>query len=217
MVEYKLNNNAIQDLCEKLIKQDNLKIKSFKVKYWDNFESVGERMCCRSNFRKIFFYKSYKGQIIVPEYFREDGSFERMSTYLLEHMGYDIYQYAKDAGIQPEEALIMFFIFHEYGHLMMNSNEVQEYGTFKTSRDEKTTRSRIERLNLILIMNMMHPNAEEEKAQEKFEEECKKLILAYRFLPSEMHADKTGIMMLEKFKENGQIKQMVKNIMMEVE
>lgn len=215
-MEYELNINAVQELCERLIQENNLKVKSFKVKYWKE-EIVGERLCCRSFFRKILFYKSYKGQILIPKYFREEGSYERMAAYLLEHKSYDIYQYAKDAGIEPEEALIMFFIFHEYGHLLLNVTDAIAYGTLKTSHEEKASRERICKLNLLTLIKAMRSNTTEEGAQEQIEQEMKKIQLAYRMLPSESFADNIGIKMLDKFKESGQIKQIVKNIMLEVE
>lgn len=215
-MEYELNINAVQELCERLIQENNLKVKSFKVKYWKE-EIVGERLCCRSFFRKILFYKSYKGQILIPKYFREEGSYERMAAYLLEHKSYDIYQYAKDAGIEPEEALIMFFIFHEYGHLLLNVTDAVTYGTLKTSCEERDSRERIYKLNMIALINAIRSNLTEEEVQEQMEQEMQKVRLAYRKLPSESFADNIGMKMLDKFKENGQIKQLVKNIMMEVE
>lgn len=214
-MEYELNTNAVQQLCERLIQENGLKVKSFKVKYWKD-EIIGERLCCRSFFRRILFYKSYKGQILIPKYFREEGSYERIATYLLEHQAYDIYQYAKDAGIEPEEALIMFFIFHEFGHLLLNVTDIATYGTLKTSQEERATREHLNKLSSIVLINSIRLDTPEE-AQEQMEQEIEKIRLAYRMLPSESFADHTGIKMLDKFKENGQIKQLVKNIMMEVE
>lgn len=212
-MEYELNVNAVQQLCERLIQENSLKVKSFKVKYWED-EIIGERLCCRSFFRKILFYKSYKGQILIPKYFREEGSYERMAAYLLEYMNYDIYQYAKDTNIEPEEALIMFFIFHEFGHLLLNASDFNIYGNMKTAQEERERRAHLYKINIMLLMNQA---MSEENSSDKYERELERIQLAYRQLPSETYADKTGIKLLEHFKNNGQIKQIVKNIMMEVE
>lgn len=212
-MEYELNINAIQNLCEKLIAQNNIKVKGFKVKYWKD-EIIGERLCCRSILRRFFFYKSYRGQILIPKYFKEEGSYKRMTTYLLEHMKYDIYKYAKDTKIKPEEALIMFFIFHEFGHLLLNATDSDIYGDMKTAKEERERREHLYKINLMLLINQA---MFEESDSDKYKKELERIQLIYRQLPSEMYADKIGIKLLEHFKNNGKIKQIVENIMVEVE
>ena len=212
-MEYELNINAIQQLCERLIQENGLKVKSFKVKYWKD-EIIGERLCCRSILRKFLFYRSYKGQILIPKYFREEGSYERIATYLLEHMKYDIYQYAKDTNIEPEEALIMFFIFHEFGHLLLNASDSNIYGNMKTAQEERGRREHLYKINIMLLINQA---MFEEDDPDKYKREIERIQLAYRKLPSETYADKIGIKLLEQFKNNGKIKQIVENIMVEVE
>lgn len=212
-MEYELNINAIQQLCERLIAQNNIKVKRFKVMYWKD-EIIGERLCCRSVLRRFLFYKSYRGQILIPKYFREEGSYERMATYLLEYMKYDIYKYAKDAEIEPSEALIMFFIFHEFGHLLLNATDSNIYGDMKTAKEERGRREHLYKINLMLLINQAMFEGDN---PDKYERELERIQLAYRQLPSEMYADKIGIKLLEHFKNNGIIKQLVENIMVEVE
>lgn len=212
-MEYELNINAIQQLCERLIAQNNIKIKRFKVMYWKD-EIIGERLCCRSIFRRFLFYKSYRGQILIPKYFREEGSYERIATYLLEYMNYDIYQYAKDAEIEPGEALIMFFIFHEFGHLLLNASDTDIYGDMKTAKEERGRREHLYKINIMVLMSQAMLGEDD---SDIYKEELERIQLAYRQLPSETYADKTGIKLLEHFKNNGKIKQIVKNIMVEVE
>ena len=212
-MEYELNINAIQQLCERLIQENGLKVKSFKVKYWKD-EIIGERLCCQSVLRKFLFYKSYKGQILIPKYFREEGSYERMAAYLLEYMEYDIYQYAKDTRIEPEEALIMFFIFHEFGHLLLNASDFNTYGNMKTAREERERRAHLYKINIMVLINQA---MFEDVSSERYKEEIERIQLAYRQLPSETYADKIGIKLLEQFKSNKEIKQLVENIMSEVE
>lgn len=212
-MEYELNANAVQRLCERLIQVQNLKVKRFKVNYWKD-EIIGERLCCQSVLRKFFFYKSYKGQILIPKYFREEGSYERIAAYLLEYMNYDIYQYAKDAGIEPEEALIMFFIFHEFGHLLLNASDSYTYGDMRTAKEERGRREHLYKINIMLLMSQAML---EEDDPDMYKEELERIQLAYRKLPSEQFADQTGILLLNEFKKNGQIKQLVKNIIVEVE
>jgi hypothetical protein len=212
-MEYELNVNAVQQLCERLIQENSLKVKSFKAKYWKD-EIIGERLCCQSVLRKFLFYKSYRGQILIPKYFREEGSYERIAAYLLEYMKYDIYQYAKDTGIEPEEALIMFFIFHEFGHLLLNASDFNTYGNMKTAREERERRSHLYKINIMLLINQ---TMFEDISSERYKEEIERIRLAYRQLPSETYADKIGIKLLEQFKNNKEIKQLVENIMAEVE
>jgi hypothetical protein len=212
-MEYELNVNAVQQLCKRLIQENNLKVKSFKVEYWKD-EIIGERLCCQSVLRKFLFYKSYRGQILIPKYFREEGSYERIAAYLLEYMKYDIYQYAKDTGIEPEEALIMFFIFHEFGHLLLNASDFNTYGNMKTAREERERRSHLYKINIMLLINQ---TMFEDISSERYKEEIERIRLAYRQLPSETYADKIGIKLLEQFKNNKEIKQLVENIMAEVE
>lgn len=212
-MEYELNISAVQQLCERLIQENSLKIKRFKVNYWKD-EIIGERLCCQSVLRKFLFYKSYRGQILIPKYFREEGSYERIAAYLLEYMNYDIYQYAKDTGIDPEEALIMFFIFHEFGHLLLNASDSDIYGNMKTAQEERGRREHLYKINIMLLINQAML---EEDDSDKYEREIEKIQLAYRQLPSETYADKIGIKLLEQFKSNREIKQIVKNIMAEVE
>lgn len=212
-MEYELNVSAVQQLCERLIQENGLKVKRFKVNYWKD-EIIGERLCCQSVLRKFLFYKSYKGQILIPKYFREEGSYERMAAYLLEYMEYDIYQYARDTGIDPGEALIMFFIFHEFGHLLLNASDSNIYGNMKTAQEERGRREHLYRINIMLLINQA---MFEEDNPDIYKEELERIQLAYRQLPSETYADKIGIKLLEQFKNNGKIKQIVKNIMVEVE
>jgi hypothetical protein len=212
-MEYELNVNAVQQLCERLIQENSLKVKSFKVNYWKD-EIIGERLCCQSVLRKFLFYKSYRGQILIPKYFREEGSYERIAAYLLKYMEYDIYQYAKDTGIDPEEALIMFFIFHEFGHLLLNASDFNTYGNMKTAREERERRSHLYKINIMLLINQ---TMFEDISSERYKEEIERIRLAYRQLPSETYADKIGIKLLEQFKNNKEIKQLVENIMAEVE
>jgi hypothetical protein len=212
-MEYELNVNAVQQLCERLIQENSLKVKSFKVNYWKD-EIIGERLCCQSVLRKFLFYKSYRGQILIPKYFREEGSYERIAAYLLKYMEYDIYQYAKDTGIDPEEALIMFFIFHEFGHLLLNASDFNTYGNMKTAREERERRSHLYKINIMLLINQ---TMFEDISSERYKEEIERIRLAYRQLPSETYADKIGIKLLEQFKSNKEIKQLVENIMAEVE
>lgn len=212
-MEYELNVNAVQQLCERLIQENSLKVKSFKVNYWKD-EIIGERLCCQSVLRKFLFYKSYRGQILIPKYFREEGSYERIAAYLLKYMEYDIYQYAKDTGIDPEEALIMFFIFHEFGHLLLNASDFNTYGNMKTAREERERRSHLYKINIMLLINQ---TMFEDISSERYKEEIERIQLAYRQLPSETYADKIGIKLLEQFKSNKEIKQLVENIMAEVE
>lgn len=212
-MEYELNINAVQQLCERLIQENSLKVKSFKVKYWKD-EIIGERLCCRSVFRRFLFYKSYKGQILIPKYFREEGSYERIATYLLEYMEYDIYKYAKDTKIKPEEVLIMFFIFHEFGHLLLNATDSNIYGDMKTAKAEREHREHLYKINIMLLINQAMFEGDD---PDKYKRELERIQLAYRQLPSETYADKTGIKLLEHFKNNGKIKQIVENIMVEVE
>lgn len=212
-MEYELNVNAVQQLCERLIQENSLKVKSFKVKYWKD-EIIGERLCCQSVLRKFLFYKSYRGQILIPKYFREEGSYERIAAYLLKYMEYDIYQYAKDTGIEPGEVLIMFFIFHEFGHLLLNASDSNIYGYMKTAKEERERRAHLYKINIMLLMNQA---MFEEDSSDRYKRELERMQLAYRQLPSEMYADKTGIKLLEQFKSNKEIKQLVENIMSEVE
>lgn len=212
-MEYELNVNAVQQLCERLIQENNLKVKRFKVDYWKD-EIIGERLCCQSVLRKFLFYKSYKGQILIPKYFREEGSYERIAAYLLEYMEYDIYQYAKDTNIEPEEALVMFFIFHEFGHLLLNASDSYTYGDMKTAKEERGRREHLYKINIMLLISQAML---EEDNPDMYKEELERIQLAYRQLPSETYADKIGIKLLEQFKSNREIKQIVKNIMAEVE
>lgn len=212
-MEYELNVNAVQQLCERLIQENSLKVKSFKVNYWKD-EIIGERLCCQSVLRKFLFYKSYRGQILIPKYFREEGSYKRIAAYLLKYMEYDIYQYAKDTGIEPEETLIMFFIFHEFGHLLLNASDFNTYGNMKTAREERERRAHLYKINIMVLMNQV---MFEKDNSDKYEKELERIQLAYRQLPSETYADKIGIKLLEQFKSNKEIKQLVKNIMAEVE
>lgn len=212
-MEYELNVSAVQQLCERLIQENNLKVKRFKVDYWKD-EIIGERLCCQSVLRKFLFYKSYKGQILIPKYFREEGSYERIAAYLLEYMEYDIYQYAKDTNIEPEEALVMFFIFHEFGHLLLNASDSYTYGDMKTAKEERGRREHLYKINIMLLISQAMFEGDN---PDKYKRELERIQLAYRQLPSETYADKIGIKLLEQFKSNREIKQLVENIMVEVE
>ena len=73
----------------------------------------------------------------------------------------------------------MFFIFHEYGHLLLNVTDAIAYGTLKTSHEEKASRERVCKLNLLTLIKAMRSNTIEEEAQEQ----------VYRMAKSEAYND----------------------------
>jgi hypothetical protein len=84
----------------------------------------------------------------------------------------------------------------------------------KTAREERERRAHLYKINIMLLINQ---TMFEDISSERYKEEIERIQLAYRQLPSETYADKIGIKLLEQFKNNKEIKQLVENIMAEVE